>query len=71
VARTAWEASGVRGYARVDVRLDETGTPCVLEINANPCLSDDAGFMAAARRAGLDAAAVVDRLLGAAAGARP
>lgn len=63
IARAAWHATGVSGYARVDLRLDETGTPCVLEVNANPCLSGDAGYVAAAAAAGLDAAAVVARVL--------
>src|SRR5690606_34720353 len=38
---------GVGGYARVDFRVDATGKPWILEINANPCLSPDAGFAAA------------------------
>ena len=32
---------------RVDFRVDERGRPWILEINANPCLSPDAGFAAA------------------------
>lgn len=65
LARAAWDACGVRGYARVDLRLDEHGTPCVLEVNANPCIAADSGFVAAAAEAGLDAAAVVARVLAA------
>jgi D-alanine-D-alanine ligase len=65
LARAAYQACGLSGYARVDLRLDEAGRPCILEVNANPCLSADAGFMAAAGRAGLDAAAVVARVLAA------
>ncbi len=64
-ARAAWDACGVAGYARVDMRLDEAGEPCILEVNSNPCLSGDAGFAAAAAAAGLDAAAVVARMLAA------
>jgi len=66
LARKAWRAFDLAGYARVDLRLDEVGEPAILEVNTNPCLSADAGFMAAAREAGYGAAEVVDRLLGAA-----
>ena len=53
LARAAWRIFGLKGYARVDLRLDAAGEPCILEVNANPCLAADAGFMAAAGRAGL------------------
>ena len=55
LARAAWRIFGLRGYARVDLRLDATGEPCILEVNANPCLAADGGFMAAAEKAGLSA----------------
>jgi len=51
VARQCWRLFGLNGYARVDIRMDAAGTPWVLEINANPCLSPDAGFAAAAAEA--------------------
>jgi D-alanine-D-alanine ligase len=63
IAVAAWSASGVAGYARIDVRADEEGRPCVLEINSNPCLSADAGFMAATAAAGLRPGEVVARIL--------
>lgn len=66
LARSAWWACSLAGYARVDLRLNESGRPQILEVNANPCLSADAGFMAAAGQAGLDAAAVVGRIVAAA-----
>ncbi len=66
LATRCWKVTGVRGYARVDLRLDENGTPCVLEINANPCLSADAGFVAAAVRAGMSSADLVGSILAAA-----
>ncbi len=66
VTRQCWDLFGLTGYARVDFRVDGDGRPWVLEVNANPCLSPDAGFMAAANRHGLDMADVVRRLLAAA-----
>lgn len=68
IAKTSWHLCGLSGYARIDFRLDEQGVPHVLEINANPCLSADAGFMAAAARAGLSPADVVRRILAVALG---
>ncbi len=66
LARISWRACGLAGYARVDLRLDERGEPVVLEVNTNPCLSADAGFVAAAAHAGVSAAAVVERIVAAA-----
>lgn len=67
LACASWRACGCRGYARVDLRLGPDGRPRVLEVNTNPCLSADAGFMAAVLRAGLSPGEVVSQL---AAGAR-
>jgi len=53
VAINCWKIFGLSGYARVDLRVDEKGRLFVLEINANPCLSPDAGFAFAAGLAGL------------------
>ncbi len=63
IARACWSEFGLSGYARVDFRVDERGRPFVLEVNPNPCLSDDAGFQAAARTAGLGFRDVVARIL--------
>jgi D-alanine-D-alanine ligase len=47
MARDCFHLFGLRDYARVDLRLDPQGRLAILEINANPCLSPDAGFPAA------------------------
>lgn len=62
----SWRLFGLRGYARVDFRVDADNRPTILEINANPCLSPDAGFLAAAERAGLTPIEVVGHILDAA-----
>jgi D-alanine-D-alanine ligase len=63
LSEQCWTVFGIRGYARVDFRVDESGTPFVLELNANPCLSPDAGFAAAVRQAGIGFTDLVRRLL--------
>ncbi len=63
LARDAAALFGVEGYARVDFRVDAAGRPFILEVNANPCLSPDAGFLAAAREAGLRPADVVEAIV--------
>jgi D-alanine-D-alanine ligase len=63
IAGSCWRLFGLRGYARVDCRVDAAGRPWVLEVNINPCLSPDAGFAAAAACRGLDLAAVVRRII--------
>jgi len=59
IALSCWELFGLAGYARIDFRVGENGRPCVIDVNPNPCISPDAGFAAAARRASLDHADVV------------
>ena len=51
ISLKVWAGFDLRGWARVDFRVDAKGTPYVVDINANPDLSLDAGFMAAAGRA--------------------
>lgn len=63
LALAAWRLFGLAGYARVDFRVDAAGRPTILEVNLNPCLAPDAGFVAAAERAGLDYDAVVGSIV--------
>lgn len=53
IAKQCWSLFGLRGYARVDFRIDKNNKSWVLESNANPCLSLDAGFAFAVERASL------------------
>lgn len=71
LARRCWRLFGLRGYARVDFRVDDRGEPWVLEVNSNPCLAPDAGFMAAAGQAGLSYDDVIGRIVEDALAARP
>jgi D-alanine-D-alanine ligase len=62
-ALSCFRLLGLAGYARVDFRVDPAGRPWVLEVNTNPCLSPEAGFMAAAAQAGLSPEQVVERIV--------
>lgn len=63
LALECWTGLGLRGYARVDFRVDTLGSPWVLEVNANPCLAPDAGFAAALVQAGIEFDDAIDRIL--------
>jgi D-alanine-D-alanine ligase len=63
LAINCWQTFGLQGYARVDMRIDDADQPWILEINANPCLSPDAGFYAACSAAGLTSIEIVRRLV--------
>lgn len=58
-----WTSFRLKGYARVDIRLDAAAAPWVLEINANPCLAQDAGYVAAAREASMSYEQVIDAIV--------
>lgn len=66
IAKRCWEIFDLRGYARVDLRVDSAGVAWVLEINANPCLARDAGFVAAVEEQGIPFEQLIHRVLQAA-----
>ena len=51
------------GYARVDFRVDRAGAPFILDVNVNPCLSEDAGFAASALEAGIGYDAMIGSII--------
>ncbi len=63
LALESWNLFRMRGYARIDFRLDAAGAPMILEANPNPCLEPQAGFAAAAARAGLSYSELVEHIL--------
>jgi len=62
VAVAAWRIVGGTGYGRVDMRIDERGRPWILEVNANPDISPDAGLARMARVAGIEYGSLVRRI---------
>ena len=62
-AISCWHLFGLKGYARVDVRTDRNDNVFVIEINGNPCISPDGGFVAATREAGYPFTEVLQRII--------
>lgn len=60
ICQRSWTLLNLKGYARVDIRCDKDGTPYVLEVNANPCISPDSGFIAACAEGGFDVSEVFE-----------
>ena len=50
----AFQACECRDYARVDFRMDKKGRPFILEVNPNPDISLNAGYVRALGAAGID-----------------
>jgi D-alanine-D-alanine ligase len=66
VKETAFKAFtllGCRDYARVDIRLSKDNVPYVIEVNPNPDISDDAGFMRSAKSSGRTFADVIQTII--------
>jgi len=61
-ALAAHRALGCEGFSRVDVILARTGTPCVLEVNTIPGMTDRSLLPKAARAAGIDFPALCERI---------
>ncbi|MFL5319234.1 MAG: ATP-grasp domain-containing protein [Myxococcaceae bacterium] len=62
-ALAAFDALDCRDYGRVDLRLSSSGEPYVIDINPNCDLHPEAGFARSAAAAGIDFAALAQRLV--------
>ncbi len=63
LAREAFLAFDLHGYARVDMRVSMAGVPYVLEVNANPCISPEGGFVSATAMGGYDYTATLHKIV--------
>jgi len=63
ICKQAWKAFNLKGYARVDFRVDKNNHIFILEINGNPCISPDSGFVAALKYAGYNEEIMVKRII--------
>jgi D-alanine-D-alanine ligase len=63
IAKRVYRTLKLSGYARIDLRLSDSGRVYVIEANPNPQLSRDEDFAQSARKAGLDYRDLVQRIL--------
>jgi D-alanine-D-alanine ligase len=63
IARRAYAALDLNGYARIDIRLDEAGSPFVLEANPNPNLAYGEDFAESAEVHGTSYERLLDRII--------
>jgi len=63
ISHATFRACHLHDYARVDLRVDRSGRPFVLEINSMAALGVGASYVLAARIAGLSFSGLVNRIL--------
>ncbi len=63
IAKRAYRALDLNGYARIDVRMDDAGRVFVLEANPNPNLAYGEDFAESAEVAGLPYERLLDRII--------
>jgi D-alanine-D-alanine ligase len=63
LAKRAYRALDLSGYARIDFRLDAGGVPHVIEANPNPQLAEQEDFAQSAQRAGVPYPVLLERIM--------
>lgn len=63
LCKRTYRALGLSGYARLDLRLKETGEPFIIEANPNPEIAYGEDFAAAAEHAGISYEELLQRIV--------
>ena len=63
ICQKSWTVFNLKGYARIDFRVNENDQAYILEINGNPCIAPDSGFVAATHYANYTNEMMIDRIL--------
>lgn len=63
VCTRTWNVFNLHGYIRIDFRIDNKCQLYILEINGNPCIAPDSGFIAAIEQAGYSIETVIERII--------
>lgn len=63
VSVKVYEIMECRDYARVDIRLDKNEIPYIIDVNLNPCLSLNSGFVRSAKASGLSYEDLIKEIL--------
>ena len=61
--KTTYRLLKLRGYARVDLRLNQAGEGVILEVNPNPSIKREDDFAFAAKKAGIPYDELIDRIV--------
>ena len=63
IALKCKDVLALRGYTRIDFRMNAKGELFIIDLNTNPCIAPDSGFIAMAHEAGLSDKEVIERIV--------
>ena len=63
IAQKAYKVLGLSGYARMDMRVSEDGTPYIIEANPNPDISEFDDFSMSAKKAGYTYKTLINKII--------